>query len=63
MEYQQIWELQDFILDQEHTVERVWDEHDQIAWLVEQGYEPKIQQIYNAPEETVTFSMQCICQR
>lgn len=58
VEYQQIWEMQDYILDMDNTVERVWDDHAQIQWLIDQGYEPKIQQMYDAASETVTFTMQ-----
>jgi hypothetical protein len=42
----------------EHTVERVWDDQEQIQWLIDQGYEPKIDQRYNKFNESVSFIMQ-----
>lgn len=57
IQYEQTWAVEDYILDMDHTVEQVWEQQEQIAWLIEQGYEPRIEQKLNVNRQAVTFCM------
>jgi len=57
IEYEQIWTMEDWIMDLDHIADRVFAEREEINWIVAQGYPARTTKYYDVQREVIHYKV------
>ena len=57
IEYEQIWTMEDWIMDLDHIADRVFSNREEINWIISQGYQPRTTKHYDVKAEVIHYKV------
>ena len=55
--YEQIWRVEDYMQDLSRIADRVFLDNQQINWIIQQGYQPRVTKYYAQDQEQIHYQI------